>query len=437
MKPASLLGSKKHRIFEIIQIAGGSDTMSRTFDRIIIVLIILSIVVTTAQTFSLPEIWIRILDVLEAVCMIAFTVEYALRLWTADLLYPSARFPYLRFLISLPALIDLFSILPFYLSGLIPAGMVVFRLIRVARILRLFRINRYLDPVAAILSILRRKAKMIFASWFLVFVLMFSASLLLYYAEHEAQPDVFKNAFSGLWWSVSTLSTTGYGDIYPVTFLGKMLAIMITLLGMCIVAVPTGIITAGFMEVIRYTDPNSRDSEEHMSSFGKLLDISTTVTSVLSPGLADHDASSIEQIPLESFVGSCIVETMSGRVTAERIGSVISKASGEASRRILLRGDAVLTEDAVRFLIQYHCLLIGFSQNNESELYTSQHMDSKLYSLQCMNAESRILLAGRVILLTGLDLTGIDDGEYMLHASPVLVSGAYTSPCRAYLIRTY
>jgi arylformamidase len=191
------------------------------------------------------------------------------------------------------------------------------------------------------------------------------------------------------------------------------------------------------MEVIRYTDPNARDSEEHMSSFGKLLDISTTVTCVLSPGLADHDASSIEQIPLESFVGSCIVETMSGRVTAERIGSVISKASGEASRRILLRGDAVLTEDAVRFLIQYHCLLIGFSQNNESELYTSQHMDSKLYSLQGMNAESRILLAGRVILLTGLDLTGIDDGEYMLHASPVLVSGAYTSPCRAYLIRTY
>ena len=126
--------------------------------------------------------------------------------------------------------------------------MVVFRLIRVARILRLFRINRFLDPVAAILTVLQKKASLLVASFFLVFVLMFSSSLLMYYAEHDAQPEVFENAFSGLWWAVSTLSTTGYGDIYPVTFLGRLMAIVITLLGMCLVAIPTGIITAGFME---------------------------------------------------------------------------------------------------------------------------------------------------------------------------------------------
>ena len=239
---------KRKRIFEIIQIASGTDTASRTFDRIIIILILLSIVITTAQTFPLPEAVERLLDFLDLICTIAFTLEYALRLWTADLLYPGTRIPWLKFVVSPSAIIDLLSFLPFYLAGFVPAGMVVFRLIRVARILRLFRINRFLDPVAAILSVLQKKASLLVASFFLVFVLMFSSSLLMYYAEHDAQPEVFENAFSGLWWAVSTLSTTGYGDIYPVTFLGRLMAIVITLLGMCLVAIPTGIITAGFME---------------------------------------------------------------------------------------------------------------------------------------------------------------------------------------------
>ena len=240
-------GTRK-RIFEIIQIANGTDYASRTFDRVIILLILLSILITTAQTFPLPPEAARVFYVLDFICTIVFTAEYALRVWTADLLYPDSRLPLLKFVFSPAAVIDLFSFLPFYLAGFIPAGMVVFRLIRVARILRLFRINRFLDPVAAILSVLQKKASLLFASFFLVFVLMFSSSLLMYYAEHDAQPEVFENAFSGLWWAVSTLSTTGYGDIYPVTFLGRLMAIIITLLGMCLVAIPTGIITAGFME---------------------------------------------------------------------------------------------------------------------------------------------------------------------------------------------
>lgn len=254
--------SKRKRIFDIIQIAGGNDTASRTFDMVIIVMIIVSIIITTAQTFRLPPVADRILYVLDLICTLVFTVEYALRLWTADLLYPKKRFPWLRFILSPAAIIDLFSFLPFYLTGLVPAGMVVFRLIRVARILRLFRINRFLDPVAAILSVLQKKASLLFASFFLVFVLMFSSSLLMYYAEHEAQPQIFENAFSGLWWAVSTLSTTGYGDIYPITPLGRFMAIIITLLGMCLVAIPTGIITAGFMEAGRETTPEGAEDSK-------------------------------------------------------------------------------------------------------------------------------------------------------------------------------
>ena len=219
-------------------------------------------IITTAQTFRLPPVADRILYVLDLICTLVFTMEYALRLWTADLLYPKKQFPWLRFILSPAAIIDLFSFLPFYLTGLVPAGMVVFRLIRVARILRLFRINRFLDPVAAILSVLQKKASLLFASFFLVFVLMFSSSLLMYYAEHEAQPQIFENAFSGLWWAVSTLSTTGYGDIYPITPLGRFMAIIITLLGMCLVAIPTGIITAGFMEAGHETTPEGAEDSK-------------------------------------------------------------------------------------------------------------------------------------------------------------------------------
>ncbi len=408
----------KERIFEVIQIAGGTDAVSLLFDRVIITLIIVSIVITTAQTFSLPPAIARLMDVLDAVCMITFTVEYILRLWTADLLYPSSNMPHLKFLISPAAIIDLLSFLPFYLTGFIPAGMVVFRLIRVARILRLFRINLYLDPVTAILSVLKRKASLIFASIFLVFVLMFASSLLMYYAEHDAQPEVFENAFSGLWWAVSTLSTTGYGDIYPVTVLGKTLAIIITLLGMCIVAIPTGIITAGFMEAARNTDPQSYDSEDADTLSRWIMDISSPRTAVYAPFHVDPDSSSVEQIPLSRFVGRCIVETVNGELTAEKAGAIISKGSGEASRRLLIRGDVTLTAEAAEFLSSFGVLLVGSSKDITGK-----------------DEISSILLSGRVILLSNLELSEIDDGEYILSASPILVPNAASAPCRAYLLQ--
>ena len=314
----------KQRIFDVIQISGGTDGASRAFDWIIIILILLSIVITTAQTFVLPDVWNRFLDVLDAVCMIAFTFEYVLRLWTADLLYPSSRHPYLKFLFSLSGLIDLFSFLPFYLSDLIPAGMVVFRLVRVARILRLFRINRYLDPVSAILSVLQQKASLIFASWFLVFVLMFSSSLLLYYAEHDAQPDVFENAFSGLWWSVSTLSTTGYGDIYPVTLLGKTLSIIITLLGMCLVAIPTGILTAGFMEAAGgHSDPASVSSDPPAGTKG--ASVASSGSSTRTDGASDASSGSSTRTDSASDASSGSSRPAAGIAQGRSGGFPISK----------------------------------------------------------------------------------------------------------------
>ena len=145
---------------------------------------------------------------------------------------------------SYDGIVDLFTIVPlFFLSGF-----VAFRMLRVVRIFHLFRLNTNYDSFHVITSVIKQKKNQILSSLFILFVLMLGASLCMYSVEHEAQPEVFDNAFSGLWWSLSTILTIGYGDMYPVTLLGRVIAIFIAILGVGVVAIPTGIISAGFVE---------------------------------------------------------------------------------------------------------------------------------------------------------------------------------------------
>ena len=121
-------------------------------------------------------------------------------------------------------------------------------MLRVARIFHLFRLNAKYDSFNVITTVLYEKRNQIISSVFIVFILMLASSLCMYSVEHDAQPTVFRNAFSGIWWSMSTLLTVGYGDIYPITTLGRIMAICIAYLGVGAVAIPTGIISAGFVE---------------------------------------------------------------------------------------------------------------------------------------------------------------------------------------------
>ena len=153
-----------------------------------------------------------------------------------------------KYVFSVPGLIDLLSFLPYYLPFFFPAGMSAFRMFRIIRIFRLFRINAYYDSLNVITEVLSSKKQQLLSSVFIILVLMLASSLCMYSVEHDAQPDVFSNAFSGIWWSASTLLTVGYGDIYPVTTMGKLLGTIIAFLGVGMVAIPTGIISAGFVE---------------------------------------------------------------------------------------------------------------------------------------------------------------------------------------------
>jgi voltage-gated potassium channel len=155
--------------------------------------------------------------------------------------------------------------LPYYLPYVFPIGTVAFRMIRIVRIFRLFRINAYYDSFHVITEVIAGKSQQLISSVFIILVLMLASSLCMYSLEHEAQPEIFKNAFSGIWWAASTLLTVGYGDIYPITTLGKLFGIFITFLGVGMVAIPTGIISAGFVD--QYTNMKKR------SEFGYEADL--------------------------------------------------------------------------------------------------------------------------------------------------------------------
>ncbi len=260
----------KKRVFEVIQISNVSDTPSRLFDDVLIVVILVNIVLMFMETFDRFEPYRGLIDALEAITIGFFCIEYALRIWTADKLYPEEKSHAAaawRFIRSFDGVVELLTILPFFFLS----GFVVFRMLRVVRILHLFRINTAFDSFNVITSVLYDKRNQIASSCFIIVVLMLASSLCMYSAEHEAQPEAFQNAFSGIWWSMSTIFTVGYGDISPITTVGRLMGIVISFLGVGAVAIPTGIISAGFVE--RYSEMQTSEDPRDLNIHTILVDM--------------------------------------------------------------------------------------------------------------------------------------------------------------------
>ena len=306
---------QRRRIFEIVEIGAADDLLSRGYDFFGSLVVVLALAASVAATFDGAEERCGVLlNTVEIVTSAFFAVDYVLRVWTARCLYPTLTpgKAVLRYVTSVGGLIDLVSFLPTFLPVFFPSGMVAFRMFRVVRIFRLFRINAYYDSLHVITEVLRSKRQQLLSSVFIILTLMLASSLCMYSLEHEAQPEVFRNAFSGIWWSVSTLLTVGYGDIYPITTAGKIFGIVITFLGVGMVAIPTGIISAGFV------DQYSRI--KRISEYGQASDVH-----FIQVYLRKKDA----------WVGKTIRD-------AGLPGGVIAAAIQRGGRIVMPRGDTVL-----------------------------------------------------------------------------------------------
>ena len=248
----------KKRIFDIIQIGTQIDIPSKVFDIFIVFMILLSITVTFLQSFEELSAYNELLDRVEFFTINIFMLEYALRVYTSDLLYPKLdkKKAAFAFIFSFFGIVDLLTIVS-YFSVIYSNGIVALRMVRAVRILRLFKVNTTFDAFNVVADVLKEKKSQLLSSMFMIAMLLLASSLCMYGFEHDAQPEVFRNAFSGIWWAMSTVLTIGYGDIYPITIGGRIVAIFIGLLGVCAVAVPTGVISAGFVE--SYSRLNNRE----------------------------------------------------------------------------------------------------------------------------------------------------------------------------------
>ena len=247
----------------IRSIVQDSDTTAgRLFDRCVMVLIAASLVSMSLSTVpSLPSFWRTILTVAEMLIVVLFTIEYVLRIWTAEDRWRYIRSPY--------GLVDLLALLPFYVT-LMGAGMIDLRYVRALRLLRVFRVfkvGRYNTATARLGKALRYARDEALVFLFATLVLLYIAAMGIHHFEHEAQPEKFESVFSSLWWAVVTLTTVGYGDAYPLTLWGRMFTFGILLCGMGIVAVPAGLIASGLSRAIE-DERLARSAENEKGTLG-------------------------------------------------------------------------------------------------------------------------------------------------------------------------
>ena len=243
----------KRIIFKTLEVTHHDDWPGKLFDNFMIGLISLNVVAfafETVNSVSIP--YKSYFNNFETFSAVVFTVEYALRLWTCTLERGFRHFLWgrIKFVVMPLSIIDLLSILPFYLFIFFP-NLVFIREIHLLRLARLLKIGRYSESMRTLAKVVATKRQDLLSAMFTVFTLLMISSSLVYFFEHASQPDLFPNIPASMWWAVVTLTSVGYGDVYPITPIGKLLGGVIAVLGLGLVALPTGILASGFAEQVQ------------------------------------------------------------------------------------------------------------------------------------------------------------------------------------------
>lgn len=227
-----------------------TNKFTRVFEFFIEILVLLNVLAVVLESFDLLfRKYAFYFSAFEIFTVSVFSVEYLLRLWVAPIKYPlkSKAYAYKKYFFSITSYIDLIAILPFFFSFL-HIDLRHLRIFRLARLLRVFKLSKYSAQLIQIGKIIREKKQELAATLLLFFSVLVIACSLMFYIEKDAQPEAFPNILYTFWWGIITLTTTGYGDVYPITGLGKVLGSIVAMMGVLIVAIPTAIISSSFVQ---------------------------------------------------------------------------------------------------------------------------------------------------------------------------------------------
>ncbi len=244
----------KKRLYEILEVAASGDRLSRIFDIFIISLISLNVLAVIFETIeSLSSQYKLFFRSFEIFSVAIFSIEYILRITTctSDKAYKQPLIGRIKFALKPLIIIDLMAIAPFYLPFIFPFDLRFIRAIRLFRIIRLFKISRYSSSLKLLGNVFKTRKEDLFITAFMIFILLIISSSLMYFVERDVQPELFSSIPDAMWWGVATLTTVGYGDVYPVTKVGKLIGAVISILGIGMFALPAAILGSGFIEEIQ------------------------------------------------------------------------------------------------------------------------------------------------------------------------------------------
>jgi len=262
----------RQRVYHMLGGEGRSETIVKIVDYALVTLICINCVFSVLESVeSLSVMHGHIFHAFDHFSVIIFSIEYILRVWTAvEIDDPRYRHPVigrLRFMLTPMAIVDLIAIAPYYLGIFFEVDL---RAMRVLRLLRVFKLTRYSQAMTIMIAVLRQEARAIGALLFVFVVILVFVSSLMYLLEHLAQPRVFADIPAAMWWSVVTMTTLGYGDMVPITPMGKLVGALTAVIGVGMIALPAGVLASGFSEQMRMRREAYLESAEKAVSKGQM-----------------------------------------------------------------------------------------------------------------------------------------------------------------------
>lgn len=253
----------RRRTYEILEVCDPKDRTSRLVNAVLMVVILAAILeIVLSSVAELQDAYATPFAVVETATVLIFTVEYLARLWASR-----ERGPVWRYVLTPLAVIDVLAILPFYVSLVFGADL---RLLKVLRLLRILKLTRYFAPLKMLGDAIKAEARALTAALFVLGVLILIAASLMYWAERSVQPDSFGSIPQAMWWSVVTLTTVGYGDVTPVSLPGRVLGVLIMVLGIGVVALPAGMLASRFSAELQKRRDRLEQAVEEAAMAGPL-----------------------------------------------------------------------------------------------------------------------------------------------------------------------